>query len=182
MDITRTAECDLTPDQQADVQALQQLGFPGTPEFPTQRWWHTPLDAGEQWLGARLDGALIGSVRLLFRTIVTDGGELVVGGIANVCSHPDHRGEGAAKACMRAAEQVIATEADFGLLMTGGGVWKFYQSLGWQVVDNHMIHRQTDGKDAPGHNGSDDYNMICPGRLTLADWPAGEININGPDW
>ena len=83
---------------------------------------------------------------------------------------------------MRAAQQVTATDADFGLLMTGGGVWKFYQGLGWQVVDNHMIHRQTDGQDAPGHNGPDDYNMICPGRLTLADWPAGEININGPDW
>lgn len=182
MDVTRTAERDLTDTQKAEVLALQQLAFPGTEEFPTQRWWHTPLDDGEEWIGARRDGRLIASVRLIFRTIITDAGELLVGGVGNVCSHPDFRGFGAAKACMRAAQETIAAETDFGLLMTGTGVKAFYESLDWHVVDNHMVHRHTDGRDAPGHNSPGEFKMIYPGRLALGDWPAGTINLNGPDW
>jgi len=182
MDVTRTAERDLTDQQAEDIRRLQRAAFPATKEFATQRWWHTPPASGEQWLGARRDGELIGSVKLLFRTITTDAGELLVGGIGNVCSHPHARGLGAAKACMQAAQRVIAAEADFGLLFTGRAVRTFYESLGWHVVDNELIHRHGDGHDAPGHGGADDFSLISPGRLALADWPAGTIDLNGPDW
>ena len=63
-------------------------------------------------LGVRCCVAWVGSVRLIVSGLRTAAGELLVGGMANVCSHPDHRGEGAAKACMRAAQQVIASTAD----------------------------------------------------------------------
>ena len=183
MEVTRTAERDLTAQQAEDIRRLQQAAFPNTVEFPTQRWWHTPLAGGEQWLGARREGELIGSVRLLFCTITTAAGdELFVGGIGNVCSHPSARGVGAAKACMLAAQRVIAAEADFGLLFTGRTVRAFYEGLGWHVIDNELVLRHPDGRDAPGHDGPDEFNLIYPGRLALADWPAGSIDLNGPDW
>ncbi len=183
MDVTRTSERDLSDAQKEDLRRLQQAAFPATEEFATQRWWHTPPAGDEQWLAARRDGELIGSVRLLFRTITTaPGDDLLVGGIGNVCSHPHARGLRAAKTCMLAAERVIAAEADFGLLFTGRAVRTFYEGLGWHVVDNELIHRHGDGRDAPGHGGPDDFNLIYPGRCRLADWPAGTIELNGPDW
>ncbi|KKN73740.1 hypothetical protein LCGC14_0397860 [marine sediment metagenome] len=182
MDVTCTIECDLSDRMAEDIRQLQQAAFPTAEEFLTQRWWHTPLSDNERWVGARTGDKLIGSVRLLFRTITTPAGELVVGGLGNVCSHPDCRGQGVASACMRAAAEVIEREADFGFLFCGETVRDFYAKLGWQTVSNvfWMLEGGSDGprvSDTP-HG----YAMIHPGRQSMDDWPKGEIDLNGPDW
>ncbi|MHC4563123.1 MAG: GNAT family N-acetyltransferase [Planctomycetota bacterium] len=182
MNTTCTLERDLTAEHAEEIRRLQQAAFPGTPEFPTQRWWHTPVDENERWLGARVDGELIGSVRLLFRTIITTGGERAIGGIGNVCSHPDHRGQGAAAACMQAAGQEIAREADFGILFCGEPVRTFYERLGWQVVDNELYVRPAGAAGERVRSTGHGYAMIRPGRLPVEQWPTGEIDLNGPDW
>lgn len=183
MDVTCTTERDLTDAQKEDILRLQREAFPTASEFTTQRWWHTPCGEGEKWLAARNDdGKLIGSVRLLFRTIVTAAGELTVGGIGNVCSHPDCRGQGAASACMRAAAQVIEREADFGFLFCGNGVLRFYEHLGWQVVDNDFRYQLHDDAAASKVDTPHGYAMVHPGRRSMNDWPKGEIDLNGPDW
>ena len=182
MDTTCTIERDLTAEHAEEIRCLQQAAFPGTTEFLTQRWWHTPVADDEWWLGARVDGELIGSARLLFRTIVTTGGERVIGGIGNVCSHPDRRGQGAAAACMRAAAEEIGREADFGVLFCGEAVRGFYERLGWQVVDNELYPRPAGAGGERVRSTGHGCAMISPGRQTLDEWPAGEIDLNGPDW
>ena len=161
--------------------ALQHLAFPATVEFATQRWWHAPLEGDEVWVGARRNGRLIGSALLVFRTVTAGCGDLPVGGVGNVCSHPDSRGQGAAKACMRAAQEIIASAADFGMLMAGGKVRAFYEDLGWRVIDSEVVYRKVDGSEAVFH-GPEPFILIYPGRRQLADWPEGPINLNGPDW
>ena len=183
MDVTCTIESDLSDGQAEDIRQLQQAAFPGAGEFTTQRWWHTPPGEDEKWLTARNDnGKLIGSARLLFRTIVTAEGELTVGGIGNVCSHPDCRGQGAASACMRAAAEVIEREADFGFLFCGDGVLRFYEHLGWQVVDNDVRYQLRDEDAASQARAPHGHAMAHPGRRSMDDWPKGEIDLNGPDW
>ena len=182
MDVTCTIECDLSDRMAEDIRQLQQAAFPTAEEFLTQRWWHTPLSDDECWVGARTDGKLIGSVRLLFRTITTPAGERVVGGLGNVCSHPDYRGQGAASACMRAAAEVIEREADFGFLFCGDGVLRFYEHLGWQVVDNDVRYQLHDEDAASQARAPHGHAMAHPGRRSMDDWPKGEIDLNGPDW
>ena len=69
-----------------------------------------------------------------------------------------------------------------GLLFCGPEVVAFYTRLGWLDVANQLHyldaagHRATANPTAPGHM------MIYPGRLTLAQWPTGWIDLNGPDW
>ncbi|MHC4984634.1 MAG: GNAT family N-acetyltransferase [Planctomycetota bacterium] len=182
MDISCTLEPDLTAEQKQEIRELQYAAFPSTDEFATQRWYHSPPTDEDTWFAARIDGELIGSVRLLFREISTDAGDLVVGGIGNVCSHPAHRGSGAAKACLMAAAGAIQRDADFGLLSCGEPVRPFYESLGWQAIKNQLRYRPGTAHAPLVIGVPSDYAMILPGRKSLDDWPAGEIDLNGPDW
>ncbi len=178
MTITQLHERHLSDDHRQAILELQQLAFPQTEEFKTQRWWHAPLDGSELWIGCEKNSELIGSVLLLFRNVTTQAGTLKLGGIGNVCSHPAHRGAGAAKKCMLAANAVIAEQCDFGLLECGDPVGAFYESLGWQEVNNEVVWQLPDG--TPGKTES--HVMIVPGRKGLADWPAGTVDLNGPNW
>jgi predicted N-acetyltransferase YhbS len=178
MNIATTLERNLTDAHAEEIRALQQAAFPQTEEFRTQRHWHTPIAADDCWVGARVEGRLIGSVCVMFRTVSTAIGDLRIGGIGNVCSHPDARGLGAAKACMRAAGAIIEATCDFGLLGCGDVVLAFYAGLGWSKIDNEVIWT-----DADGHRQAHDPNvMILPGTRPLAQWPDGTIDLNGPNW
>jgi predicted N-acetyltransferase YhbS len=184
MDVTRTSEKDMTPELDREIRRLQQEAFPRTVEFAQQRWWHTPPSDDELWFNARHEGRLVGSVRLVRRTVRTPDGQRTVGGIANVCSHPQARGLGAAKACMTAAQEYIAGsgQIDFGVLFCGDGVRPFYEKLGWKAVDNEVLvgdppvrHKYND----PDHHG---FIMVYPGRRCMSQWPAGTVNLDGQDW
>jgi len=177
MEVTCTIEHDLTDALGEEIRRLQQMAFGATDEFAAQRWWHTPLSDDEKWFTVRQDGKLIASARLLFRIISTPDGDVLVGGVGNVCSHSDYRGCGAAKACLRAAAEMIQREADFGLLFCGEAVREFYERLGWQVVDN-LVRYCYGGEEMT----KSPYTMVHAGRQAMKDWPAGEINLNGPDW
>ncbi len=178
MTITQLHERHLSDDHRQAILELQQLSFPQTEEFKTQRWWHTPLDGSELWIGCEADSELIGSVLLLFREVTTAAGPLTLGGIGNVCSHPDHRGAGAARKCMAAAGAVIAEQCDFGLLECGDPVVDFYGAMGWQEIDNEVIWQFPDGK--PGKTES--HVMVLAGRKALDAWPVGTVDLNGPNW
>jgi len=179
METTCVAEKDLTAELDKAILEIQHLAFPKTMEFVSQRWWHSPAAPEDLWFVCLQDGRLIGSVRLIHRRIQTPAGGLLAGGIANVCSHPQARGHGAASACMRASQQYMAKGADFGLLFCGQKVHEFYRKLGWQDVQNELSLTYLDGRQGKKQEG---HIMIYLGRRAVADWPAGEIDINGPDW
>ena len=182
MDITCTIERDLTEAQRLEIQQLQQAAFPATDEFATQRWWHAPLEGNELWLGAVEEGKLVGSVLLAFRTVTSREGDLFVGAIGNVCSHPDHRGSGAARACMAAAAEAIERECDFGVLFCGPPVREFYTKLGWTQIGNLMRYQLMGESESQLANERHGYAMAIGGKRPIDDWPRGEINLNGPDW
>jgi predicted N-acetyltransferase YhbS len=182
--VTCVLEKDMTPALARGIQELQHAAFPHTSEFAHQRWWHTPLSPEELWFVARRDGRLVGSVRLVLRRITTVAGDYVVGGLANVCSHPDARGCGAAKACALAAQEKIAHGGtmDFGLLFCAVRVRDFYAKLGWTVVTNDVIFGAPPSRHGYGVPALSGYAMIFPGRLATADWPTGGIDLNGQNW
>jgi predicted N-acetyltransferase YhbS len=182
MDIAGIIERDLTEAQQQEIQQLQYAAFPDTDEFATQRCWHTPLEGNELWLNARKDGVLIGSVLLMFRTVTSPAGDLFVGAIGNVCSHPDHRGAGAASACMTAAAEAIQRECDFGVLFCGPPVREFYAKLGWTQIGNPMRYQLIGDSESQLANERHGYAMAIGGKRPVDEWPRGEINLNGPDW
>lgn len=185
LEIACTPERDLPATVAEEIRQLQQEAFAATAEFVRQRWWHTPLSEDELWFTARRSGRLIASVRVVRRVIRCGGREWTVAGVANVCSHPAHRGAGAAAACMRAVGRRIAQggEFDFGLLFCGPKVKAFYEKLGWREIDNDMVFVDfATGRPRRSDPNSPGSAMISPGRCDLDKWPQGEMNINGCDW
>jgi GNAT superfamily N-acetyltransferase len=181
VDVTCTIECDLKPTEAAETILLQHLAYPDTPHFACRRWCHSPLEGDDLWFALRRDGRLLGSCRLLHRRIKAGEAELIVGGVGNVCSHPDARGIGAAKACMFAAADYMLQggKVDFGMLFCGKHVVEFYRKLGWHRITNEVV------RTPPPPAGREQVRgnvMICPGRMPLDQWPAGPVDLNGDDW
>ena len=182
MDVTITREQDLTPQQDREILDLQHAAFVNTAEFAHQRWWHSP-PTDDLWVGARRDGHLVGSVRLVPRRIRVGDVELDVMGFGNVCSHPDARGTGAASACMTAgAECIRDAGVDFGLLFCGERVHGFYRRLGWRDVDNEVVYHVPDETGALVPGSGHACTMIHPAGKPAEEWPAGTVDLNGSDW
>jgi GNAT superfamily N-acetyltransferase len=164
-----------------EILLLQHLAYPGTVEFACRRWCRSALAEDDLWFLFRRDGRLVGNCRLLHRRARAGENELVLGGIGNVCSHPDARGIGAAKACMLAAAEYMrqSGKVDFGMLFCGKAVAGFYRKLGWREIENDVIRSMSPPVGAERVHGP---VMICPGQKTLEQWPAGPVDLNGENW
>lgn len=182
MDIQCLSEQELPFEIAEQIQLLQQAAFGQTAEFTRQRWWHTPHGPGEMWFLATDGLRLIGSVRLIERRIRTTCDSPVIGGIGNVCSHPEARGLGAAKRCLQSAGEYIRASLDFGVLMCSDNVRELYAKLGWQVVTNDFTCVNCQGSEGPYEVKPGNYVMILPGRRKIETWPPGPINLCGQDW
>lgn len=184
MTVECLAEKDLTPQEALEILALQHAAFPGTAEFVTQRWYHTPLSPDELWFFMRQGGRMAASVRVVHRTISIGAASFRVAGIANVGSHPDVRGSGVGKAVMRAVGEYIARAAalDFGLLFTGETIYGFYRKLGWKTITNQHASLNEKGERILSDPQSKGVTMIYPGRRPLEQWPNGLVDLNGRDW
>ncbi len=123
---------------------------------------------------ARVDGALAAVVAVVRRTVTVGAEEVEVGMIGGVATGSDHRGSGMASSLMRAAHELLSSEAvAFGLLQCKPNRVSFYESLGWQLRDEPMFYLQPDG--------SRHLNQELPMVLLIGTkhWPSGEIDING---
>ncbi|MDY7009206.1 MAG: GNAT family N-acetyltransferase [Planctomycetota bacterium] len=183
MKVEITKEQDISPRQDREILELQHLAFPESADFAHQRWYHTPPE-DDLWFGVRRDGRLVAGARLLPRIIDAGEKELLIGGVANVCSHPDVRGSGAGKAVMQAVRERFQTEArfDFGLLFCHRDKYGFYARFGWQKIENETIIENPDGTFRRWDHNGVGYIMICPVRMPLEQWPTGKIDLNGPMW
>ncbi len=184
MPVECLAEKDLTPQVALEILELQHAAFEGTPEFATQRWWHTPPADDELWFFTRQGGRMVGSVRVVHRSISVEGRNFRVAGIANVCSHPDARGSGAAKACLQAVGDYIETagQLDFGMLFCSPQNASYYAKTGWLVVENFIAMLDEKGERFVTDPKVKGKTMIHPGRLPPAQWPTGLVDLNGRDW
>jgi predicted acetyltransferase len=87
---------------------------------------------------AVLDGGLVSAVQIVKRTISCGGFTLTLGGIANVATDPDYRGEGFASTCLKQAIEVMEADAmDLSLLFTGSP--DFYIKCGYEPVSGTKL-------------------------------------------
>ena len=183
MEIEITREQDLSPRQDREIMELQRLSFPQSEDLARYRWCRTPL-GDDLWFGVRREGRLVASVRLLGRVIRVGGKELSVGGVGNVCSHPDVRGSGAGKAVIEAVRDYFRKKErfDFGFLFCADEKRGFYARFDWREITNEMTSRESDGTLKRWKHDGQGHMMICPGRISDGQWPDGEVDLNGPTW
>ncbi len=120
------------------------------------------------------DGGIIGHMALLLRSVLLDGQQVSVAGLAEVATDPAHRGQGIAASLLRAAiDEARASPAEYLLLF---GVAKVYAAHGFVTVSNPLVHVDVTGNRLV--TTGDDNLMVLPLRET--PWPMGPIDLRGP--
>jgi predicted acetyltransferase len=81
----------------------------------------------------RVDGNIVSAVQIVRRMIHLNHHAVPMAGIANVATHPQHRGQGYSTQLLKDAHEVMdAEDFLFGLLFTG--IHEFYGRLGWHSM------------------------------------------------
>ena len=122
------------------------------------------------------DDRVIAHAAMLPREIRTSQGEMVIGGLARVCTDAAMRGRGLGELVVRAAFGLVdAGDFSFALFQTNHLVRGFYEKLGAVPVQNTIINSLGDGpKTSPFW---DEVVMRYPSG---DGWPSGTIDLRGP--
>lgn len=119
-------------------------------------------------------GTLIAHAAAYDRRIATESGTLLsIGGIAEVCVHPEARGRGHLKELLAAIHTAYAGRGiSFCMLF---GATRLYHSSGYTPIANRVLTRGLPLGFNPFHGTP----MVRPLRLD-ATWPTGTIDLCGP--
>jgi len=127
-----------------------------------------------RWLARDSEGKLVAHLALHDKTIGTTAGDLRVGGIAEVCVAPSHRGQGLVRRLLTLSDEwMVAQGVPFSTLFGNQGV---YSSSGYRQVDNplrHLIPSTGVWREEPLAGF-----LIKP--LGSVAWPSGLIDLRGP--
>lgn len=127
-------------------------------EMPQHRWM------------IREPGRIIAHVALHEKKIWSYDAEFEIGGIAEVCVHPEHRGKGLVKKMLAETHAWLrACGVPFAVLF---GAEKVYSSSGYFVVHNVYT-----GGTAAETRQLSDHAMAA--ELLGVKWPAGDMDLRG---
>jgi len=171
--IERIPEWHLNAADDAAIAGLLAVCFPtdfGGRSFFVQRH-HLRLVV-------RDEGAIIGHMALTLRAVQLGGRLTTVAGLAEVATHPAHRGRGIAAALLQAAiRESRASPAEHLLLFGAAGI---YQAAGFRTVFNKLAHVASKGsRVARLITTGEDHLMV----LQTGDrpWPEDElVDLRGP--
>ena len=121
------------------------------------------------------EGRVVAHAAMLPREIRTERGDLLIGGLARVCTDSAYRGRGLGELVVRAAFGTVdAGDFAFALFQTNFKTCPFYEKLGAVPVQNTIINSLADG---PKTNPFwDEVVLRYPGG---EDWPSGTIDLRG---
>lgn len=138
--------------------------------FHHRRYFKEPYP--NRWIIRDDEMALVAHVGVHEKKIQAPGQTHRFGGIAEVCVHPDHRGQGYVKA-MLAVIHPWLTERGFEFAVLFGDP-EVYGSSGYTVVDNLIMDVDPKSPDSPREPVT---AMVRP--LGKAAWPDGEVYLPG---
>jgi len=157
----------------AEIRTLLTTCFtkPQDVVFKDRRYFCEPYP--NRWVIRDAKRAILAHAGVHEKAIEADGKRYRIGGLAEVCVHPDYRGRGFVKAMVACIDAwLIARRYDFAVLF---GEPYIYQSSGYVLVNNLVYDEMTPSGEkykAP------EPAMVKP--LANIPWPAGEVHLPGP--
>lgn len=137
--------------------------------FKERRYFHEP--PRHRWL-MRDEEMAIAHVAVHEKYVVVDGNKYPIGGIAEVCVHPNHRGNGYVKHILAAIEiWLIARKVQYAVLF---GNPEIYASSGFHQATN-LFHDAEDSEGKPRFESV--KAMVKP--LTNRRWFTTEVYLPG---
>ena len=159
--------------QDAKIRALLTTCFtkPQDAVFQTQRYFREPYP--HRWIIEDDHGAFIAHVGVHDKTIAAGGRTYRIAGIAEVCVHPDHRGQGHVRRMLRHIHRWLARRGFVFAVLFGAP--KVYASSGYAGVDN-LFHDEMDPDGRPHRKKI--AAMAIP--LSKTPWPRSRVLLPGP--
>ncbi|MBA4388417.1 MAG: GNAT family N-acetyltransferase [Verrucomicrobia bacterium] len=168
-------DADVDAAMDAEIRVLLTTCFlkPQDVVFKERRYFKEP--PAHRWFIRDESGRLAAQVAVHDKTVLSGGRTYRIGGIAEVCVHPDHRGNGYVKKLLDAANEWLARNGfEFSVLF---GRQEIYSSSGY-AVKNNMYHNI---KNETGEvTRKNDTPMVKP--LGAMPWPEGEVFLPGPNF
>jgi predicted acetyltransferase len=131
-------------------------------EMPSLRWY------------CNHEGKIVAHAALHEKEITTKNGKALIGGIAEVCVHPDYRGRGLVKVLLEKANKYsIRSGHKFSVLF---GETKVYNSSGYVEITNDIKYVNHETNEVKIEKAKD----VMVKKLADMEWPEGLIDINGP--
>jgi len=154
--------------------------FPADVEyFSSQSWWHIrPSWRVLIWNGV---DEVIGHIAIVVRTLSIGAtrSSVKVVGIQSVFVRPQYRGQGLSDRMMKLAiAKAKELQMDAGLLFRLPKNETVYGRMGWIKIDAEVFMLNEHGKKEPIPEKN--IEMVYP--LKRKDFPAGPIDLQGPDW
>ena len=139
--IQKTRELD--PAIATEISALDEAHFGSIPIVKKYR-----LSPTDWTIYVTAQGRMVSSAKIVERLGQFDQNRVRLGGVNNVITRAECRGQGFSSIAMRKANDFILSElkCDFGLLLCATELIPFYRRLGWQVVKSSLHFDQPEGK------------------------------------
>ncbi len=166
-------DCTLSPAEDQALRALFKLCFKRELAYLDRQRFFRELPP-HRWMIFDESDAIIAHIAVYDKVLGTPNGLLPVAGVAEVCTHPDHRGQGMARAIL-AEIHTWASEQGFGWIMLFGS-HAIYGGSGYQCIDNPI--RALDYQSGEWETETLEYALVCP--LGDEAWPSGTIDLRGP--
>lgn len=167
--ITIERSADLAPPDAAAVRTfLTGIFQPADDDVYAEPQHILRVWVGDEWVGV---------VEIVDHTIAVGGRAVRIGGIGGVSTSPTHRRRGYASAAMAAAARFAFEElgVPFAMLFCADAMVPFYERLDWRRVERRCRYVGRGGREA----FDDLFMFLAPDG---ADFPAGEIDLLGPQW
>jgi len=139
--------------------------------FRDRRYFREPYP--HRWVIRDALRSIVAHVGVHEKSVEADGRRFRIGGIAEVCVHPEFRGRGFIKAMLACVHDWLTRhEFNFAVLFGNPCV---YSSSGYVQVDN-LIH---DAVMATGEKCTSQSPAIVR-QLSDTPWPVGQVYLPGP--
>lgn len=165
------SDAAITDDEDRELRNLLFSCFSFNPIFLTRRYFRQ--SPGHRWLVKGPAGEIVGHAAIHEKSVGTESGDLLIGGVAEVCVAANHRGLGLSKELLRSIDEWLkARGIAFAMLF---GQPPVYASSGYVPIENEL---KTDSLLSQHWNPFCGTPMIK--SLTQIPWPRGVIDLRGP--
>ncbi|MFO7870261.1 MAG: GNAT family N-acetyltransferase [Kiritimatiellia bacterium] len=135
--------------------------------FKTQRYFREPYP--HRWVIRNAQEALIAHVGVHEKQVAAEGKAFRIGGICEVCVHPDRRGRGYVKLMLEHAHAWLSEHGVAFAVLFGNPL--VYGSCGYVQIDN-LVH----GAEQEGWKPV----KAMVHEVSVTSWPGGEVRLPGP--
>jgi GNAT superfamily N-acetyltransferase len=120
---------------------------------------------------------IVAHANLFAREVHTERGSIRLGALSAVCTHVDYRRRGLGTQVVRAAFDLV-DHCIFPVALWMTTIPVFYEKLGARIIENSWINTQNT-ENPKADPWPEELKMIYPASYA---WPAGQIDLKGPDY